>query len=437
MTGRSRAFDRALRVPAWIVGVLVACHALGWLLVAARLAGSTLYVPPVQAAVALALSVVAVRAAALARAPRRTVAVCALAGMAVAFATIQMPPRFADNVLMVDGVERVESRARFETRFPLHLGEVNFHSHLGDVAIGALDRYFGAGPTSQERAYNALSLLAGFVFLAELLAVGALYRWSRRACRYIGLALGVPMATVFFGYWELGHMATAVGVVPLLLYRSQRDGVASRSCTMAAGAVQGLHTALHGFGILGMAGGALLALRTTTVSRALMRSLSFTSMAVALYLGWLFFYVMQFDWSLIYVKSLDARPWLTSAAVAGRLAPPLLSLNGLADMSIIGLLAGVPLLALALVRNSSDARTIVGLFALPGLLFLLRWAPAIFPRNWDLITVVVPGVWAALWVIAGSRARTSAGVVVCVIGHVLLWSSAGNLWFMREWMDGG
>jgi hypothetical protein len=232
-------------------------------------------------------------------------------------------------------------------------------------------------------------------------------------------------------------MATAAGVVPLLLFRSHEDGVASRASTMAAGAVQGLHTALHGFGILGMAGGALLALRTTTVPRAIMRALSFTSMAVALYLGWIFLYVMQFDWSLVYAKTLDARPLLTTGVVAGRLSAPLLSLDGVADMGMIGLLAGVPLLVLALMRSSRDARMIVGLFALPGLVFMLRWSPAIFPRNWDLLTVVLPGAWAALWVISGSRFRSYAGVVVCAAIHVLLWSSIGNLWFQRVWVDGG
>jgi hypothetical protein len=313
---------------------------------------------------------------------------------------------------------------------------VSFHSHLADVAMVTLDGYFGANETSTERAYRALCLAAGLVFLAELLVVGALYRWSRRACRYIGLALGAPMATVFFGYWEVGQLAAAAGVVPLLLFRSQRDGMTSRVSTLAAGAVQGLHTAFHGFGLFAIAGGALLALRTTAVSRALMRAVSFTSIALALYLGWLFIYVMRFDLGLVNTRSVDARPLLEWTAVAGRYAAPLLSLEGLADMSLIGLLAGVPLLALALVKSSTDDRMIVGLFSLPGLLFLLRWSPAIFPRNWDLLTVVVPGTWAALWVIADSRRRTYVGVAVCLAIHVLLWSSAGNLWVLREWVDG-
>ena len=292
---------------------------LGWILVAAKLAlASTLYVPPIQAAIGLGFSLLVVRVSGARRRVRRTVTVSVLIVMAVAFWSVPLPPRFVDNTLMADGIERVESRERFERRFPLANLQVNFHSHLGDVAIISLDRFFGASETSQRAAYNALSHLAGLLFLAELSMVGMLYRWSRRACRYVGLAIGTPMASLYFGYWEVGYLAVAVGVVPLLLFRPNRGGVSTQASTMAAGALQGLHTALHGYGILGMAGGALLALRAGTFVRGALRSLTFTSMAVALYLGWIFFYVMQFGWEIVYLKI--AR--LTAAADYGRRRRP-------------------------------------------------------------------------------------------------------------------
>ncbi len=429
-------FDRALRLLAWAAGVLVVLHVLGWILLAAKLTlASTLYVPPVQAAVGLGLALLVVRVSTAQRRVRRTVAVSVLIVMAVAFWSLPLPPRFVDNTLMADGIERVESRERFERRFPLANLQVNFHTHLGDVAIISLDRFFGASQTSQRAAYNALSHLAGLVFLAELLMVGMLYRWSRRACRYVGLAIATPMASLYFGYWEVGYLAVAVGVVPLLFFRPYRGGAATQASTMAAGALQGLHTALHGYGLLGMAGGALLALRSGTLLRGVLRSLTFTSMAVALYLGWIFFYVMQFGWEIVYLKTLDSRPLLSTAVVAGRTALPLLSLNGWADVSLIGLLAGTPLLAVAMVRNSPRATVSVGLFALPGLLFLLRWWPAIFPMNWDLLMVMLPGVWAACWVLSASRLRSYSGVLVCVTMHFLLWSSVGNMWFYRPFVE--
>ena len=429
-------FDRTLRLLAWAAGVLVALHMLGWILVVAKLAGSsTLYVPPVQAAIGLGLSLLVVRVSEARRRVRRAVAVSVLIVMAVAFPSVPLPPRFVDNTLMADGIERVESRERFERRFPLAKQQVNFHTHLGDVAIMSLDRFFGASATSQRAAYNALSHLAGLVFLAELSIVGMLYRWSRRACRYVGLAIGTPMASLYFGYWEVGYLAVTVGVVPLLLFRPNRGGVSTQASTMAAGALQGLHTALHGYGILGMAGGALLALRAGTFVRGALRSLTFTSMAVALYLGWIFFYVMRFGWEIVYLKSFDSRPLLTTAVVAGRSAAPLLSLNGWTDVSLIGLLAGTPLLAVALVGNSPRATVSVGLFALPGLLFLLRWWPAIFPMNWDLLLVILPGVWAACWVSSASRGRSYSALLACVAMHFLLWSSVGNMWSYRPFVE--
>jgi hypothetical protein len=429
-------FDRTLRLLARAACVLVFLHVLGWVLVVTKLGGaSTLYVPPIQAAIGLGLSLLVVRVAGARRGVRRTVAVSVLIVTAVAFLTVPLPVRFVDNTLMVDGIERVEDRDLFERRFPLADGQINFHSHLGDIAIISLDRFFGASETSQQQAFNALSHLAGLLFLVELLLVGMLYRWSRRVCRYIGLAIGTPMASLYFGYWELGYIAVAVAVVPFLLFPPNRRGVSTQASAMAAGALQGLHTALHGFGILGMAGGALLALRAETFARGALRSLAFTSMAVALYLGWIFFYVMQFGWQIIYVRSFDSRQLLTSSIAAGRSVAPLLSLDGWAQVSMIGLLAGVPLLALALVRNSSRATVSVGLFALPGLLFLLRWWPAIFPMNWDLLMVMLPGVWAACWALSASRARSYAAVLVCVAMHFLLWSSVGNMWFYSELVE--
>ncbi len=435
MTGGS-LFDWALRILARAAGVLVFLHVLGWILVAAKLARtSTLYVPPIQAAIGLGLSLLVVRVSAARRRVRRTVAVSVLIVMAVAFLSVPLPPQFVDNTLMVDGLQRVESRERFEQRFRLARMQVNFHTHLGDVAMMSLDRFFGASATSQRAAYNALSHFAGFLFLAELAMVGTLYRWSRRVCRYVGLAIGTPMASLYFGYSEVGYLAGAVGVAPLLFFRPNRGGVPTQVSTMAAGALQGLHTALHGYGLLAMAGGALLSLRAGTFVRGALRSLTFTSMAVALYLGWIFFYVMQFGWEIVYLKTLDSRPLLTTAVVAGRSALPLLSINGWADVSMIGLLAGTPLLALALVSSSSRATVSVGLFALPGLLFLLRWWPAIFPMNWDLLMVMLPGVWAACWALSASSGRSYSAVFVCAAMHFLLWSSVGNMWFYRPFVE--
>ena len=86
-------------------------------------------------------------------------------------------------------------------------------------------------------------------------------------------------------------------------------------------------------------------------------------------------------------------------------------------------------------KNSSRATVSVGLFALPGLMFLLRWWPAIFPMNWDLLMVMLPGVWAACWVLSASSARSYAAVLVCVAMHFLLWSSVGNMWFFRPFVE--
>lgn len=46
-------------------------------------------------------------------------------------------------------------------------------------------------------------------------------RGSRRACRYVGLALAIPLVIGFFGYYEEGYVAMSVAAFPVLLHSLQ------------------------------------------------------------------------------------------------------------------------------------------------------------------------------------------------------------------------
>jgi hypothetical protein len=65
---------------------------------------------------------------------------------------------------------------------------------------------FGRTNASPEIAYKFLSRFGGLLFVTELLMVLVILRASRRACRYIGLALAMPLVIGFFGYYEQGCM---------------------------------------------------------------------------------------------------------------------------------------------------------------------------------------------------------------------------------------
>src|SRR6185503_7211241 len=103
-------------------------------------------------------------------------------------------------------------RYSFEVRFSMSSGVVNFHSHLGDVAMAALDKAFGRSEDAPTSAHWAMSRIAGLLFLVELAVAAVWHGWSRRVCRYVALALATPLCLLYFGSWGLGFLAIAVGV---------------------------------------------------------------------------------------------------------------------------------------------------------------------------------------------------------------------------------
>jgi len=244
--------------------------------------------------------------------------------------------------------------------------------------------------------------------------------------------MATPLCLLFFGYWELGHLSIAVGVVPLLALGRSRVPVRAHAATLVAGCLQGIHTALHGFGLLAMAGGALAALsRPGDALRRSVRAATFTSAAVALYLGWIFLYVTLGRLSLIWERELGHRPLFESIVFENKIATPLLSQVGFGEFGLFSALAGVPLLALALLSSRRTALVPAMLYALPGLLFLVRWWPASAPFNLDLLLSIFPGLFAACWVVASSR-RTSTHALILLSGlHLLLWTTVGNGVFAR------
>src|SRR6185503_6223201 len=140
----------------------------------------------------------------------------------------------------------------------------------------------------------------------------------------------------------------AVGAVPLLALGRSRRSVEADAATLVAGALQGFHTAFHGFGMLGVAGGVLAApTGSGRLLNRLVRTVAFISSAVALYLGWFFIYVTVAGLGLTWNRSFGYRPLFDALVFENRIANPLLSLLGLGEFGLFSMLSGVPLLALA------------------------------------------------------------------------------------------
>ena len=426
-------------VPWLLVGLastVLMLHGAGWIAAAVVFwQSATLHVPRVQSAIAIGLALVVLRAASAPRRSRRRVVLCVLVVAAVAFVAVPLPQRFEGHDLMVDGGQTASSRAEFE----MHFGPrgVNFHSHLGDVLMRTLHVAFGRSDASPALAYDALSRLAGLLFLLELGVAAAWHRWSRQSCRYVGLVVATPLCLLFFGYRELGYLSMAAGVVPLLALGRSRSRVEADASTLVAGFLQGVHTAIHGFGILGLAGGALAAVSGRgDAIRRLMRVATFTSAAVALYVGWVFLYFVVAGLSVVWTRQLGYRPVFESIVFDDRVAYPLLSLAGLGEFGAFSALSGVPLLALAVVSSRLAALVPAILYALPGLIFLIRWWPVAAPYNLDLLLSAFPGVFGACWVVSSSDRKSMTALLVLAVMHLLLWTTVGSGVFVRVWVEG-
>jgi hypothetical protein len=401
-------------------------HAVAWSVAArAILYEASPHLPRIQSIIVLGLGVLTVRAAALLRRrARQLVVVAVIVGALAAFLTVPLPPlRFESSGYMADAADNINDRAKFQQRFPIAVGPTtSFHSYLGDLLMARLDRAFTASGNSTARAYAALSKFAGTLFLVELLVVAALHRYSRRVCRYVALAIASPLALLYFGFYELGYLSMSAAVVPLLAIRRGSDTRVTAS-TLSAGLFQGFHTALHGFGLLGLGGGAL--------------SLAVASAGVAMYLGWVFIYVVGMGISIVVentVQGFGFRRLFEDIIIDKRIAYPVFSVAGLTEIGLISVIAGVPLLLLAWIKSPRSAMIVSAAYALPGLVFLISWWPPGAPLNLDLLMAAFPALFAACWLLASSHERAVAALGLMVALHTLFWTNLGSTLLHRVWV---
>jgi hypothetical protein len=444
VTARSAALWRRgfeyLLIGSALAALLV--HVSGWTMAAAGLwQQAAPHVPRIQSTIVLAIGLVIIRATATARrTARRLIVILALAATCAGLVAAPLPLSFEGNGYMSDGVDNTGDRAKFERRFPIaHGPTMSFHSHLGDLLMARLDRAFAGSGNSTARAYATLSRIGGLLFVLELLLVAAWHRWSRRICRYVGLMVASPLSLLYFGYYELGYLAVSVAAIPLLSLRRRSD-VETTAATLTAGLLQGLHTALHGFGLLGLAGGALYATADRgDLPRRVVRMFTFAAAGVAMYLGWIFIYVVGMKISIIVdnaVNSFSLRRLFDQAIYDQRIAYPVFSALGLGEVGIISLLSGVPLLVLAAARTGRASLAAAAAFALPGLLFLIAWWPPGAPYNLDLLMAAFPGLCAACWLLSSRFPKTISAYVVIALLHLLFWTTIGSTVFERVWVGG-
>ncbi len=416
---------------------VLALHTLAWC-AAAVVVLKNLHPPPLQSACALGASALLLRVIDGASRRRRMIAMAAvLAAFGLATVAAPLDFQFAGNGFMGDGSDYSQNRDKFERNIPVAAGhpEIHFKSHLGDLFLAGVDRMFGRSDTSPATAYEMLSRLGGLLFLGELALVLVVLRGSRRACRFVGLALAIPLVIGFFGYYEVGYMAVSAAAFPLLLH-SLRNRAQGQALDIGAG-VQGLHTAFHGFGLLGIAGGAVAALRAP--DRPVSTALRFSVFALAGYLVWILVYVVGLKLSVVsdpYSGHIAFRRLVMSYYFDRRFVHPLFSWHGVAEVGMASLAIGVPLLVFALVRTQSRLeRHAAVLYALPGLLFLIIWWPSAgVGRDMDLLLGAFAGTGAAAWLASRTPRTAFQGWVVLAFVHVMFWAVIADRTMERIWL---
>ena len=242
---------------------------------------------------------------------RRRVAVAALLGVTLAAYALPLPR----GLHMGDADTYTSDRDSFESYAGVRA--IRFEAHLSHAILGRLYDVLGQADTAPRQALNLLMRIATAWFVVSALAIGFIERWSPHVMRYLGLTLLAPAALLYFGYRELGHLSLNLAAYPLLV-RGLRDGTARLE---AASVLSGLGAALHGFGLLALAGSSLAALAVRAQwtpaaagpgrerVRALLRVVAW---GTAAYVGWIAIYVVVLNLPVTqgHTDVIPWRPWL-------------------------------------------------------------------------------------------------------------------------------
>ena len=350
---------------------------------------------------------------------RRNVAVAALLLVGVTAVAVPLEPSF---VTMGQSADHVGSLEEFERWFG---GRVRFEKHLSQTIL--LQMFLRLDPTeaAPEQALIAVTRGATAWFVLSALTIGLLERWSPVVLRYLGLALLAPSTLLYFGWREFGHFSLSVATFPLLV-----RGLSNGGMRLEAGsAFAGLGAALHGSGVVSLAGAGIAALGMSGRLRERVgRALRVAAWGTAAYLGWIAIYVsvlhLAIDPDVGSATSTWWRPWFVDEVREGRVAVAILSATGARDLFMTGWVVGAPLLLVAMSlwrRYPYEVRAALW-YMPPSILFVIfRWPIDGIGRGIDLVVAGFPAVFALAWICAHDAKRTNIAATLLVVAHYVFW----------------
>jgi hypothetical protein len=350
---------------------------------------------------------------------RRNMTVATLLFVGVMTVALPLDPAF---VTMGGSADHVRSRDDFDRWF----GErVRFEKHLSQTILLQLYQQFPQTDAAPERAVIAMSRGAAGWLVLSAVAIGFLERWSAVALRYLGLALLAPSALLYFGWREFGYLSLSVATFPLLA-RGLRDGGTRLE---AGSAFAGLGAALHGSGLVSLAGAWLAALGTSGQLRDRVgRVLRVAVWGTAAYLGWIAVYVIVLNLPVHPdagpVAFSSWRPWFVDEVRAGRVSAAILSTTGARDLLMTAWVVGAPLLLVVVSlrkRYAHEVRAALW-YIPPSILFVIfRWPFEGIGGGMDLIVAGFPALYALAWVCAQDSKRTNIAAALLISAHYAFW----------------
>lgn len=335
-------------------------------------------------------------------------------------------PLPVDQFTMGDGSTIVHKRSSFEELVRPER-RIRFSSHLAYLLLDRIDRALGSAPESPADSYRALARLAGAVSAVFLMCLAAAERWSPRIVRYIALAIFAPSTLMFFGYLDVGYLALSSAAFPFVARDLQTGG--DLTLGLLAGAVLlGLGAALHGVGYLGIAAlvGAILAAELP-VGRRLLLATTLGAVAMGTSLIWLWCYLAVLGLEVIPHHAIGGaiwRPLWEAGEAETRILHPLLSAVAARDLSLSGLIAGVPLVLVVLAMRKPWPREsrLALAFTVPCLIFFVfLWPVQGIAIEMDMIVAAFPAIYPLLWTCSHSPRASLASAGLLTLGHWTFW----------------
>jgi hypothetical protein len=324
---------------------------------------------------------------------------------------------------MGDANTYTASRQAFESYVGIR--EIRYEAHLSHAILGRLYSALGPEPDAPDRALNLLMRGATAWFVLCALAIGFVERWSPLVVRYLGLVLLAPASLLLFGYRELGHLSLNVAAFPLIA-----RGLQYGTARLEIGSVLfGLGAALHGFGLLSLAGSWLAAFawggpRTERVRRAL----RIAAWGTAAYVGWIAIYVVVLNLPVVlgHANAIPWRPWLVDRVSEAdtRINVAIVSATGGRDLLFTAWVVGAPLLAVAtsVWRQYRDEVRMALWYAVPSTVFLICfWPIQGLGVEMDLLVAAFPALYALAWICAHDPRRTTIAAALLVSAHLAFW----------------